>query len=151
MKRALMWLLLAGCDSGGGGAATTASDHGSVELVNQNAPDSWICSAQFVAMDTSACSTMVAGGCRVQRCSMPQNPFLPPSGQTVGAGDIVIHGSKMDLTLSPSGGSYGDPLTGGYLVAGDHVRVIAQGGVVPAFSGNLVLPGTMTITAPDVR
>ena len=93
-----------------------------------------------------SCTTEVFGPCRVNTCvSAVAAPAMPQAGVI-----SVSNGEMFSATLTPnSDGSYpGFSETGISLPGEDQITISATGGDVPAFSGIIVQPLALLITAP---
>jgi len=93
------------------------------------------------------CTSTMFGSCYAIQCP-PMNP--PPP--TVGAGDLTISwGGSTQITSMPTVMSGSTQYSGMAMpgpAAGTTIDVAATGGVVPAFTGSVTMPDTLTGTVP---
>ena len=138
---------------GAGGSGGSSSGFGQVLLrdTKQNLGGTpsrtAVATAEFhagAAMDTHCTLQQTFGSCVVRTCGSR-------SAGTTSAGAITVTGGRQAITLMPaSGGGYTafQDSSVGIFDGGESLHVMAAGAAVPAFSGNIVAPSQVTMTAP---
>src|SRR5262249_9616686 len=143
----------AGGAGGFGGAGNT--DYGSVRVTNDTLSNQYTIDADFerAGNEPLTCrGTRMVGPCKVETCAM-NNPPL----HNFHAGNLVVSGGAEQVTLPPfmlSGGAVYRQAIGTRMAlwaGGETITIRASGDPsgVPAFSGSLAAPRSVTITRLD--